>query len=168
MSSREDFERQALPLQNDLYFVALALSRNENDALELVQETFLKALRGFAGFRPTGGGLKAWLFTILRNAYLDRCRTRREQPLSLEEVEEPFAGPDAVDLPLDDLLPDDLLRALRSLSPRHRILILMADIEGMAYKEISGALGCPMGSVMSGLHNARARLRASLTSPRKP
>lgn len=162
MPAREEFERQVLPLQNDLYFAALAFSRNESDALELVQETFLKALRAFSGFRPTGGGLKAWLFTILRNAYLDRCRSRRDAPLSLEEVDEPFAGPDASDLPLDDLLPDDLLHALRALSPRHRLLLLMADIEGMAYKEIADALGCPMGSVMSGLFNARARLRAAL------
>lgn len=166
MSSREEFERQVLPLQNDLYFAALALCRNEHDALELVQETFLKAHRAFSGFRPTGGGLKAWIFTILRNSYLDRCRSRREQPLSLDQVEEPLAGPDASDLPLDELLPDDLLRALRALSPRHQLLILMADIEGLAYKEIADALGCPMGSVMSGLFNARAHFRAALVRER--
>lgn len=164
MPSREEFERTALPLQNDLYFAALAFARNEPDAMELVQETYLKALRSFADFHPTGGGIKAWLFTILRNAYLDRCRARREPPLPLEELEHPTEAPNASDLPIEEILPDDLLHALRSLAPRHRLLILLADIEGLAYKEIAEALGCPMGSVMSGLHNARTRLRAELKS----
>ncbi|MBI2901313.1 MAG: sigma-70 family RNA polymerase sigma factor [Planctomycetes bacterium] len=165
MGSAGEFERLALPLQNDLYFAALALSHHESDALDLVQDAYLRAFRAFDRFRPSGGGFKAWIFTILRNAYLDRCRARRESPVDFEASEEPAAGPDAASLPLREILDDDLLRALRSLSPRHRTLVLLADIEGLAYKEIAEVLGCPIGSVMSGLFNARARLRAALHVP---
>jgi len=162
MSSREQFELIALPLRNDLFFAALALTHNEHDAVDLVQDTYVKALRSFSAFRPTGGGIKAWLFTILRHAYIDRCRARRETPVPLNELDLPISSPDAVDLPIHEFLSDDLLRALRSLSAKHQLLLLLADIEGLAYKEISEALGCPIGSVMSGLYHARAGLRRAL------
>lgn len=166
MSLREEFERRALPLQNDLYFAALALARAEADALDLLQEAWLKAWRAFAAFQPSGGGFKAWMFTILRHAYLDRCRAKKLEPLSFEAAEDLVEGPGAADLPLEEILPDDLLRALRSLPPRHQLLVLLCDIEGLTYREIADVLGCPMGSVMSGLFNARARLRKELAGLR--
>lgn len=159
MSLREEFERRALPLQNDLYFAALALARSEADALDLLQDAWLKAWRGFADFRPEGGGFKAWMFTILRNAYLDRCRARKLEPVTFDVSEDLVEGPGAAELSFRD---DELLRALQSLSPRHRLLVLLCDIEGLTYSEIADVLGCPMGSVMSGLFNARANLRRAL------
>lgn len=167
MSRRDDFEQQALPLQNDLYFAALAMCRNEADALDVVQETFYKAYRSFADFRPQAGGFKAWMFTILRNAYLDRCRAKRQQPLPLDQCDPPPQASDAMSLPLEELLDDDLLAALRSLSPRHQLLVLLADIEGLPYREIADVLGIPIGTVMSGLFNARAGLRAALATRKK-
>src|SRR5262245_35376384 len=157
--SREEFERLALPLQKDLFFAALALTKREADALDLAQETLLKAFRGFASFNR-GDNVKAWLFTILRHAYLDRCRQKRLEPVPLDPAagDDPPAAPSAVRLPLEEWLPDDLLAALRSLSPTHQLLLLLCDVEGLSYKQIAEVLGCPLGSVMSGLHNARTRL----------
>jgi RNA polymerase sigma-70 factor, ECF subfamily len=156
-AARADFERRVLPLERDLYFGALALSGNEADALDLVQDELLRAWRGFATY-ARDENLKAWVFTILRHAWTDRCRRRRLEPAALD--------PD-IDVPsptvLDGRLSDGLLRALRSLSPSHQLLLLLCDIEGMAYKEIAAVLGIPMGSVMSGLHNARKKLRDKLS-----
>lgn len=162
MSLREEFERRARPLQNDLYFAALAFARTDADALDLVQDAWLKAYRSYGRFQPSGGGFKAWMFTILRNAYLDRCRQKKLEPVALDVAEDLVEGPGAADLPLAELLPDDLLRALTSLPPRHRWLVQLCDIEGLTYREIAEVLGCPIGSVMSGLFNARASLRAAL------
>lgn len=159
----KDFERLALPLQKDLYFAALALARREADALDLLQETMLKALRGFSSF-TRGDNFKAWLFTILRHAYLDRCRHRRLEPVPLDPAgdADPPAPAAGAAQRLEDALPDDLLAALRSLTPSHQLLILLCDIEGLSYKQIAEVLGCPLGSVMSGLHNARSRLKKKL------
>jgi RNA polymerase sigma-70 factor (ECF subfamily) len=165
ISSRADFERQVLPLQDDLFHAALALERREADALDLVQETLLKAYRRASSFNR-GDNLKAWLFTILRNAYLDRCRSRRASPVSLEDATAAEA-PDSAAPILEHLLPDDLLAALRELSTAHQVLLLLCDVEGLSYKEIADVLGCPMGSVMSGLHNARTRLRLKLADQKK-
>ena len=88
MSLREEFERRALPLQNDLYFAALAFARSEADAQDLVQEAWLKAYRSYGRFQPAGGGFKAWMFTILRNAYLDRCRAKKLEPLAFDVPED--------------------------------------------------------------------------------
>ncbi len=161
ISSRADFERLVLPLQDDLFHAALAMTRREADALDLVQDALLKAWRSAASFNR-GDNLKAWLFTILRNAYLDRCRARRLEPVALEDAGDPPAP--ATPLPaFEEALPDELLRALRELSPAHQLLLQLCDLEGLSYKEIADVLGCPIGSVMSGLHNARTRLREKLT-----
>jgi RNA polymerase sigma-70 factor (ECF subfamily) len=158
--SRAEFERRVLPLEKDLYALALAMAGQEADALDLVQETLLRAFRSFDTF-DRGDHLKAWLFTILRHAFLDRVRRRQIEPVSFDEQEprDPAPLPAA---PLEDALPDELLRALRSLSPGHQTLLLLCDIEGLRYREIADVLGCPIGSVMSGLHHARARLREAL------
>jgi RNA polymerase sigma-70 factor, ECF subfamily len=163
VSLREEFERLAVPIQNDLWFAARSFARTEADALDLLQDAWLKAYRAFPSFQPTDGGFKAWMYTILRNAHLDRCRARRLEPVPFDVREDLIEGPGAAELPLAELLPDDLLRALRSLSPRHQLLIHLCDMEGFTYREIASILGCPIGSVMSGLHNARAHLRNSLS-----
>jgi RNA polymerase sigma-70 factor, ECF subfamily len=172
ISSRAEFERRVLPLQDDLFHAALALTRREADALDLVQETLLKAYRRASSF-DRGDNLKAWLFTILRNAYVDGCRSRRVEPVPLDPSLEDPPAPEPPPPTLETALPDDLLMSLRELSPAHQLLLLLCDVEGLAYKEIAEVMGCPMGSVMSGIHNARTRLRAHLLrarateSPRK-
>jgi len=163
ISSRAEFERLVLPLQDALYHAALALTRREADALDLVQDTLLKAWKAAASF-DRGDHLKAWLFTILRHAYLDRCRARRLEPLSFDAADETVASPAIAPVLPEESFSDGLLRALRSLSPSHQLLLLLCDVEGLSYKQISEALGMPLGSVMSGLHHARSHLRARLSS----
>lgn len=156
MDPRRDFERLALPLQNGLYAAARAFCGQDADAQDLLQETWLRAWRAFATFDRSNP--KAWLFTILRNAHLDRCRRRRLEPVSLDPERPSPAAPPAP----SPALPDHLHAALRRLSPTHQLLLLLSDVEGLRYREIADVLGCPIGSVMSGLHHARARLRAEL------
>jgi RNA polymerase sigma-70 factor (ECF subfamily) len=165
ISLRAEFERLVLPLQDDLFYAALALERREADALDLVQETLLKAFRRASSF-DRGENLKAWLFTILRNAHVDRCRARREPPVDLEDATAATA-PDPSSPVLEHVLPDELLKGLRELSPAHQTLLLLCDVEGLSYKEIADVLGCPLGSVMSGLHNARTRLRSKLVEKKE-
>lgn len=154
--SREEFERRVLPLERALFFGARALCGRDADALDLVQDTLLRAWRGFATY-ARDENLKAWLFTILRHAWTDRCRRRRLEPFPLDpDYDAPSPAP------RDEDLPDELLRALRSLSPSHQMLVLLRDVEGLSYKEVAGAMGIPIGSVMSGLHNARMKLREKL------
>lgn len=156
-AARADFEGRVLPLERDLYFGALALSGNEADALDLVQDALLRAWRGFASY-ARDENLKAWLFTILRHAWTDRCRRRRLEPASLDpklDVPSPAA--------FDDRFSDEILRALRTLSASHQLLVLLCDIEGLPYKGIASVMGIPIGSVMSGLHNARKKLRDLLS-----
>lgn len=156
-AARAEFERRVLPLERDLYFGALALAGNPVDALDLVQDALLRAWRAFATY-TRDESLKAWLFTILRNAWTDRCRRRRLEPVALDpEIDVPAAPP-----PPDEGLSDDVLRALRRLSPSHQMLLLLCDIEGLPYKEIASVMGIPLGSVMSGLHHARRKLRELL------
>lgn len=155
-ASRADFERRVLPLERDLYFGALALAGNEPDALDLLQDALLRAWRGFATY-ARDENLKAWLFTILRNAWADRCRRRRLEPASLDpeiDVPSPAAS--------DGQFSDEVVRALRGLSTSHQLLVLLCDVEGLPYKDIAAVMGIPIGSVMSGLHNARRRLREKL------
>ncbi len=161
-SARDRFERLVGPLQGELRFMARAIARQESDALDLVQETLIKAWRSFGSFVP-GTNFKAWIFTILRHAYLDLCRSRRLQPASLDpalDLPGPLPTPDPSTIA--DVLPDDLLQALRTLPPAHQVLILLCDHQGLRYREIADVLGCPIGSVMSGIHNARGRLKEAL------
>jgi len=159
---RSRFERLTLPLERDLHYAAAALARNGEDALDLVQETYLRAYRAWDTYR-TDQNIKGWMFTILRHAYVDLCRRRRVEPaLAALDAERVEAPPEAAAGRLEDALPDDLLRALRTLSPAHQIILQLADIERLSYREIADVLGCPLGSVMSGLHNARTRLRDAL------
>ena len=154
------FERLTLHLDKDLYHAALAMAGDETDAMDLVLETYLRAYRAFHTYR-TDENIKGWLFIILRNAYMDLCRKRRLQPVFHDHLDDSPAPP-AESGPLEELLPDDLARALNALSRPHRLLVLLADVERLSYKEIAEITDRPIGSVMSGLHNARNRLRAQL------
>lgn len=169
------FEDLALPLMPSLYNVAHWLSRNPVDAEDLVQETFLKGLRGFASFEP-GTNFKAWIFRILRNTYLtSRSGLAAMRTVALEEeLEErgesgPRPIPEAV---IDWQTPEvNLMRlsdrasleaAMEQLAPPLLEVVLLCDVEEMKYKEIASVLEIPMGTVMSRIARARAALRQLL------
>jgi len=171
------FEDQALPLLSSLYNVASWLSRNPADAEDLVQETFLKALRGFDSFEP-GSNFKAWIFRILRNTYLtSRSGLRARRTVSLEEeLQETESGPGLYpEGAIDRLTPElDLIRlsnraalesAMEQLPPPLLEVVLLCDVEEMKYKEIATVLDIPIGTVMSRLARARASLRKLLDAP---
>jgi len=178
------FEDHALPLLPALYNVAVWLSRNPTDAEDLVQETFLKALRGFSSFEP-GSNFKAWIFRILRNTYLTSrsgLAARRTVALEDELAEASEAGPALYpEAAIDRQTPEvNLLRlsdraalhaAMEALSPPLLEVILLCDVEEMKYKEIASVLDIPIGTVMSRIARARAALRGALhlhaTPPRE-
>jgi RNA polymerase sigma-70 factor (ECF subfamily) len=171
------FEDLALPLLPALYNVASWLSQNATDAEDLVQETFLKALRGFDSFEP-GSNFKAWIFRILRNTYLtSRSGLRARRTVSLEEeLQETESGPGLYpEGAIDRLTPEvDLIRqsnraalesAMEQLPPLLLEVVLLCDVEEMKYKEIATVLDIPIGTVMSRLARARASLRKLLDAP---
>ena len=172
-----EFERLALPLLPSLYNIAFWLSRNETDAEDLVQETFLKALRGFASFEP-GSNFKAWIFRILRNTYLtSRTGLAAKRTVALEdELNEngefgPAQLPEAAierQTPETNLLlmadRSSLQAAMETLPPPLLEVVLLCDVEEMKYREISTALEIPIGTVMSRIARARTALRAALAA----
>jgi RNA polymerase sigma-70 factor, ECF subfamily len=173
------FEDLALPLLPSLYNVAFWLSRNATDAEDLVQETFLKALRGFASFEPESN-FKAWIFRILRNTYLtSRTGLAAQRTVALEdELNEggesgPARYPEAAidrQTPETNLLQmanhNALQAAMEQLPPPLLEVILLCDVEEMKYKEIATALEIPIGTVMSRISRARGALRTTLEAHR--
>ncbi len=157
---RRQFEEAIPPLLDGLYRAAMALTRRDADAQDLVQEACLRAYRSFHTY-TRDENFKAWIFVILRNAWLDQCRRRRAEAVVPLDVEPASAAP-PVPLDLDRTLPDDLRRAYQALSPAHQLLLTLVDIESFTYEEAAAVIGCPIGTVMSGLHNARKRLRDAL------
>ncbi|ETX04598.1 MAG: hypothetical protein ETSY2_27900 [Candidatus Entotheonella gemina] len=168
---REAFEALALEHFDALYNTAVRLTRNPSEAQDLVQETFLKAFRFYHRFEP-GTNIKAWLFTILRNTYINVYRkAARQQQVDFDQVA-PFYA-DTADPPawndrgtmeemLRHVVQDDVKRALESLPDEYRMVVLLADLEDFAYKEIAEIVGCPVGTVMSRLFRGRRLLRKSL------
>jgi RNA polymerase sigma-70 factor (ECF subfamily) len=156
---------------HSLYNAALRLTHNRAEAEDIVQETFLRAFRGFAGFTP-GTNCRAWLFTILRNIFLNRCRIDgREIPEANAEKLEPMeGGPPGlgwrIENPEEELfqsvLHGDVERALKDLPLPFREAVILADLEGLSYREIADVLGCPIGTVMSRLSRGRGLLRRML------
>jgi RNA polymerase sigma-70 factor, ECF subfamily len=166
------FQEEAIPLLKDLYAGAVRLTRNPADADDLLQETYLRAYRGFTGFRP-GTNLKAWLYRILTNTYISayRQKQRRPQTVSESEIEEWYLyeklaesdkAPSAEVEVLDTLPDDDVRRALESLPDRFREAVILADVEGFTYQEIVSILDIPPGTVMSRLHRGRKALQKAL------
>jgi RNA polymerase sigma-70 factor (ECF subfamily) len=169
------FEDLALPLLPSLYNVAVWLSRNPSDAEDLVQETFLKALRGFVTFEP-GSNFKAWILRILRNTYLtSRSGLAAKRTVALEEEleERDDSGPRPVpEAAIDRRTPEvNLIRlsdraalcaAMEKLAPPLLEVILLCDVEEMKYREIAAVLEIPIGTVMSRIGRARAALRVAL------
>jgi len=168
---REAFEALALEHFDALYNTAVRLTRNPSEAQDLVQETFLKAFRFYHRFEP-GTNIKAWLFTILRNTYINVYRkAARQQQVDFDQVA-PFYADTADPLVWEDrstveemlrhLVQDDVKRALEALPDDYRMVVLLADLEDFAYKEIAEIVGCPVGTVMSRLFRGRRLLRKSL------
>jgi RNA polymerase sigma-70 factor, ECF subfamily len=163
---RNEFEALTLPHASALYRTAYHLSRHAAEAEDLTQETYLRAFRAFADFR--GGDVRAWLFTILRHAFLDECRRRGRQPVVELESDDADAlesmvavgslVPSAESEALRRLPSEEIERAIASLPEEWRMMILLADVEGFTYREIAETMHVPMGTVMSRLHRARKRL----------
>jgi len=166
------FERDVMPYFGQLYPAALRMTRNSSDAEDLVQETLVKAYAAFHQFKP-GTNLRAWLYRILANTFINNYRRKRRepvQPLGIDFQEDWQAGTDPLSAPaasaeavaLDRMADSDVLRALRDLPKEFGVAIYLADIEGYPYKEIAEMMGTPIGTVMSRLHRGREKLRHRL------
>ena len=175
MADQATFAEQAMPLVGPLYSGALRMTRNPADAEDLVQEVYLRAYRGFGGFQQ-GTNLKAWMFRILTNTYINsyRAKQRRPEQTELDEVEDLYlykrlGGLEAAALSrsaedelMDTFSDAEVKAAVEDLPEIFRMAVLLADVEGFSYKEIAEILEIPIGTVMSRLHRGRKALQKRL------
>ena len=167
------FAEEAMPLLDQLYSGALRMTRNPQDAEDLVQETYLKAYKNFDSFTP-GTNLKAWLYRIMTNTYINSYRKKQRRPLetSADEVTDyqlysssshDSTGLESAEVEALKAMPNSRIsEALNALNEDYRMVVYYADVEGLAYKEIAEVLDIPMGTVMSRLHRGRKQLRGML------
>lgn len=172
---RERLEAEALTHIDALYRTALRMTRNPTDAEDLVQEAYLRAFRALDQFKD-GTNLRAWLFRIMTNAYINEYRKRSRRPASssLDDIEEFYLYDHLIDsgiqptserpedIVLNRLTADDVLKSFDVLSDDFRHVVLLADVEGFTYREIAEILDIPVGTVMSRLYRARRKLQTAL------
>jgi RNA polymerase sigma-70 factor, ECF subfamily len=175
MADQAVFSDLAMEYMPALYTAALRMTRNSADAEDLVQETYLKAYRAFAGFE-LGTNLKAWLYRILTNTYINTYRAKKRRPeiADVEDVEDlylyrhlsgdqgPVLGRSAEDEALDRFTDTDVKEAIEALPDTFRMAVLLADVEGFSYKEIAEITEVPIGTVMSRIHRGRKALQKAL------
>lgn len=165
---KPDFEALAMPLFDSLYNFARWLCGDREEAEELVQETFTKALKGFSTFRE-GTNFRAWMFRILRNTFLtSRTGLTASSTVSLEPDDEQMlvdrSGATPESLALANATGEAIERAIEALSVQYREVLLLADVEELSYQQIADTVGVPLGTVMSRLARARAAVRKMLTA----
>ena len=172
---KEEFEAVALPHLDALFNLALKLTRNRRDAEDLVQESYLRAYRFFDSYKP-GTHIKAWLFRILRNTFINRYRAAKVRPDEVDfakieatyerAIDEDFAvgkrRPSPEEVVMNGVLDAEVQQALDAIPEDYRIVVILALAEEMSYKEIAAALSIPLGTVMSRLHRGRKLLQAAL------
>jgi RNA polymerase sigma-70 factor (ECF subfamily) len=175
MADQARFAEQAMEYMSSLYSAALRMTRNPSDAEDLVQETYLKAYRAFGSFQE-GTNLKAWLYRILTNTFINSYRARRRRPeqTELDDVEDLYlyrrlggleavtAGRSAEEEVLEHFTEGEVKLAVEELPEQFRMAVLLADVEGFSYKEIAEILDVPIGTVMSRLHRGRRALQKAL------
>jgi RNA polymerase sigma-70 factor (ECF subfamily) len=155
-----EFERTAMQYADQLYRVALRLTRESGQAEDLVQETYLQGWRAFDRFTP-GTNLRAWLFKIMFNTFYSHLRRKHE----LAPLDDATVDTLVYEAPIPERLTDEeVIAAIEGLEAKYKLPILLADVEELSYKEISAALDWPIGTVMSRLHRGRKLLRAELTN----
>jgi len=175
MADQARFADQAMEHMPSLYTAALRMTRNPADAEDLVQETYLKAYRGFGGFTE-GTNLKAWLYRILTNTYINiyRAKKRRPEETDVEDFESLYlyhrlsasegasAGRSAEEQVLDRFTEAEVKDAIEALPEQFRMAVILGDVEGFSYKEMAEILDVPIGTVMSRLHRGRRALQKRL------
>src|SRR5690606_30232319 len=169
-TARRAFESTVLAHADSLFGAALRLTRSRAEAEDLVQETLIRAYRFWASFRP-GSSVRAWVFTILRNTFITRYHRQGRERALAEGLEHeiaavgdaPFAAPPSPEAAASQLhLREEIDAALQRLPPDYRMAVVLADIEGLSYKEIAEAMECPIGTVMSRIHRGRRQLHGLL------
>jgi RNA polymerase sigma-70 factor (ECF subfamily) len=175
VTTREDFAHDAMQHAPQLFSTAMRMTRNRSDAEDLVQETFIKAWRSFATYQQ-GTNLRAWLFRIMTNTYINKYNAQQRKPTEteLDDVEELFLykrlgavdqsqlSQSAEDQMLSLFTDDEVKKSLEELPEQFRIPVLMSDVEGFSYKEIAEILEIPLGTVMSRLHRGRKAMQKML------
>jgi RNA polymerase sigma-70 factor (ECF subfamily) len=175
MADQAQFAELAMEYMGSLYSAALRMTRNPSDAEDLVQETYLKAYRAFGSFKE-GTNLKAWLYRILTNTFINsyRARKRRPEQTDIDDVEDLYlyrrlggleavsAGRSAEEEVLEHFTEGEVKAAVEALPEQFRMAVLLADVEGFSYKEIAEILDIPIGTVMSRLHRGRKALQKTL------
>ena len=172
---RQEFEETALEYLTPLFNLALNLTRNRKDAEDLVQETYLRAYRFFGSYQP-GTHIKAWLFRILRNTFINRYRAQKVRPTEVDfskvelayervvdqqflQANRPVSPEEAL---LEGVLDEEIETALARLPEEYRSVVILALVEDLSYKEIASTLSIPLGTVMSRLHRGRKTLQGQL------
>lgn len=177
MADQLRFVDDAMGFMPSLYTAAMRMTRNPSDAEDLVQETYLKAYRAYGSFQE-GTNLKAWLYKILTNTFINtyRAKSRRPMETDIEDIEDLYlfrrlgglegstAGRSAEEEMLEHFTDDEVKAAIESLPEYFRIVVLLADVEGFSYKEIAEITDVPIGTVMSRLHRGRKALEKALAT----